>query len=107
MEYTSKLRQVLALTMQEYCKVKCQNPIIELQKLYDKYHITSRADLTESQLEGAIASYKAWILYDEPNPIETAYRALVDRYEAREKKGTWSTWMQDVVQYLLDYPGKI
>ncbi len=107
MDSIAKLRQILALTMHEYCKAKWKNPIIELNKLYDKYHIISRAELTESQLEWAIASYQAWIKYDEPNPIETAYQALIDRYEAREKKSTWSTWMQDVVQYLLDYPQKI
>jgi hypothetical protein len=107
MEHISKLRTYLAIAMREYCRRTGKNIITEINSFYNKHNITSRAELTESQLEEAIASYRAWIKYEEPNPIETAYQALVDRYEAREKKGTWSTWMQDVVQYLLDHPGKI
>lgn len=107
MENISKLRQVLALTMQEYCRKTRSAPNFTLDKLYEKYNVTSRADLTEIQLEEAIASYRAWIKYDPPNFIESEYQKLLDQYNHKEKKGGKSTWMQAVVQLMLDHPQKI
>ena len=59
MEHISKLRQVLALTMQEYCRKTNASTQVALLKLNEKYNVTSRADLTEIQLEEAIESYRA------------------------------------------------
>lgn len=107
MEHLSRLRQTLALTMQEYCRKTRSAPNFILDKLYEKYWVSSRSELTEDQLEEAIASYQAWIKYDIPNPIEIAYDNLCQEYKYREKQWSWSTWMQAVVQLMLDHPSKI
>jgi hypothetical protein len=86
MDSTAKLRQELALTMQEYCRHTLSIIDKELIKLYEKYHVSSRSELTEEQLKECIASYRAGIQYDTPNPIEIEYQRMLSQYQAREKK---------------------
>lgn len=102
-----KLRQSLALTMQEYCRHTQNNPDIVLGKLYEKYHVSSRSELTEEQLHECIASYRAGIQHEEPNPIEIEYQRLLDLHKNREKKWSGSTGMQSVVRLMLDHSSKI
>lgn len=59
MEHLAKLRHTLALTMQIYCRHTLSIIDKELIKLYDKYHVSSRSELTEEQLIDCIASYRA------------------------------------------------
>lgn len=107
MEKLSKLRQELALVMQEYCRHTQNNPNIVLGKLYEKYHVSSRSELTEEELRECIKSYRAGIKYEEPNHIEIEFDRMLDKYKQKEKKWWWSTGMQAVVQLMLDHPSKI
>lgn len=107
MNTIAKLRQELAIVMQEYCRHTQNNPNIVLGRLYEKYHVSSRSELTEDQLNECIASYRAGIKYEEPNPVEMEYQRLLLQYQTKEKKWNGSTWMQSVVQLMLDHPSKI
>ena len=86
MDSIKKLRQELALTMQEYCRHTRYYPDHVLHKLYEKYNVSSRSELTEEQLRECIKSYRVGILYDIPNPIESEYQRLVQIYNHKEKK---------------------
>ena len=107
MDSIAKLRQELALTMQEYCRHTRYYPDHVLHKLYEKYNVSSRSELTEEQLHECIKSYRAWIAYEEVNPIESEYQRLLQMYNHKGKKESWSTGMQAVVRYMLDHPSKI
>lgn len=86
MNTIAKLRQELAIVMQEYCRHTQNNPNIVLGRLYEKYHVSSRSELTEDQLNECIASYRAGIKYEEPNPVEMEYQRLLLQYQTKEKK---------------------
>lgn len=59
-----KLRQRLALIMQDYAK-KTNFSIESIKEcLYIKYWIKSRTELTREQIEECIRFYQDWILYD-------------------------------------------
>lgn len=56
-----KLRQQLALVMQEYCDVAWETLEKELERLYNSYHIDSRLKLSEKAIIKEIESYRAGI----------------------------------------------
>ena len=56
-----KLRQQLALVMQEYCEVSNWQITHEHWKICSEYWISSRIEMTEEQLRKEIESYRAWI----------------------------------------------
>lgn len=57
-----KLRQQLALVMQEYCEVSTEKMDTLLERLYKLYKVTSRTELTEEQLRTQIESYRYGIM---------------------------------------------
>jgi len=59
-----KLRQRLAMVMQEYSlKVKIEDELAK-NNLYARYNVHSRTELTREQLEEAIRFYQDWLLYE-------------------------------------------
>lgn len=59
-----KLRQRLAMVMQEYSlKVKIGDELAK-NNLYARYNVHSRTELTREQLEEAIRFYQDWLLYE-------------------------------------------
>ncbi len=61
-EKTNKLKQKLAYLMQSYCD-KENIPIEkEIETLYTKYNVTSRANLSKEQILKALSSYEAGLL---------------------------------------------
>lgn len=49
----------LALLMQKYCDKEVIPLTTEIERIYKKYNISSRAELTDEQVEYEIESYKA------------------------------------------------
>ena len=59
-----KLRQRLAMVMEEYSK-KSKEPLESLKNsLYARYKVNSRSELDRGQLEESIRFYQDGILYD-------------------------------------------
>jgi len=56
-----KLRQQLALVMQEYCEVANETMERELERVYSDYKIQSRTELSEEKLIKTIDKYRAGI----------------------------------------------
>lgn len=54
-------RSKLASLMIRYSELIKTDPKTQTQKLYDKYNITSRTQLTETQLDEEIKVYQAWL----------------------------------------------
>lgn len=59
-----RLRQRLALTMNEYTRKTKTSEESNKKLLYIRYNVTSRTELTREQLEEAIRFYSDWIIYD-------------------------------------------
>jgi len=59
-----KLRQRLAMVMEEYAQKTKFSIVSVKENLYIRYGIESRTELTREQLEEAIRFYSDWILYD-------------------------------------------
>lgn len=55
-----KLRRQLVMAQKEYCEKWGYKEEDEKQRVYKKYNVISRWDLTIEQLESEIESYKAW-----------------------------------------------
>jgi len=53
-----KLRIQLVMTQKEYCEKSGENEEAEKNRLYQKYNVASRGDLTKEQLEDEIESYR-------------------------------------------------
>lgn len=56
-----KLRQQLALVIQEYCEVANEQEWREVGNLYQRNNVNSRTELSEEQLRKEIDKYIAWI----------------------------------------------
>lgn len=56
-----KLRQQLALVIQEYCEVANEQEWREVWNLYQRNYVNSRTELSEEQLRKEIDKYIAWI----------------------------------------------
>lgn len=61
---TPKLRQRLAILLKDYCEKNFIKEEDELKKLYSKYWIETRKDLTETQLNEIIEMYQLWLFYN-------------------------------------------
>lgn len=59
---TPKLRQILALKMNEYSKVSWKDIWTIEKELYTRLNVNSRTQLTEKQLQEQIEYYDLWIL---------------------------------------------
>lgn len=57
----SQMLQKLGWLMTLYCQQKNLAISDEIRKVYEKYNIVSRRDLTEEQLEKIIDQYKTWL----------------------------------------------
>lgn len=57
-EQIKELRQQLYLSMKDYCNKFHITEEVEEKKLYDKYKIKSRTELSSKQLEEEIESYR-------------------------------------------------
>lgn len=55
-----------ASTLHYYMKLYCEkehiSEEIEVKKIYDKYNVTSRSQMSDNDLDFEIESYKAWLL---------------------------------------------
>ena len=54
----------LHFLMEKYCEKEGITLFDEIQKIYKKYNVTSRRDLTEKDLENEIESYKLGLYYN-------------------------------------------
>lgn len=59
----SEKRSKLAYLMWEYSKKESTDIETEKQRIYNKYKISSRTQLTEYQLDEEIKSYQAWLQF--------------------------------------------
>lgn len=57
-------RQKLAFLMEQYCENQWIDTNTEIEKIYTRYNVNSRANLTEPQLDTEIKSYEAWLNYN-------------------------------------------
>lgn len=88
---TAKLRQELALTMQEYARKQGIDIDVLCDTLYQKYEITSRTELSEIQLKKCIKYYRDGIRFEDANHVEVSFQKLLDEHKSREKKEKSST----------------
>lgn len=63
-DITPKLRQRLAIIIKSYCEKYNTSEEEELKKIYSKFWIETRKDLTEKQLRELIDSYELWLQYN-------------------------------------------
>lgn len=56
-------RAKLAHLMKIWCDQEAIQESQEIQRVYNKYNVTSRSDLTEDQIDKEIESYSTWINY--------------------------------------------
>ena len=61
-----KARQILWLTMSDYCKIFHYNWDYITQQMYKKYKIKSRTELTLEQIQNEIESFKSAIISGQP-----------------------------------------
>ena len=54
----------LYFLMEKYCEQEWITLFDEIQKIYKKYNVTSRRDLSEKDLENEIESYKLGLYYN-------------------------------------------
>ena len=54
----------LHFLMEKYCEKEGLTLFDEIQKIYKKYNVTSRRDLSEKDLENEIESYKLGLYYN-------------------------------------------
>lgn len=66
LKFTSIMNKLQKLwwLMSLYCKKQWLSIQIEKQKLYQKYNINSRSELSEDQIDEEIKTYKAGLEYD-------------------------------------------
>jgi len=57
-------RQKLAFLMEQYCENQWIDTNTEIEKIYTRYNVNSRANLTEPQLDTEIKFYEAWLNYN-------------------------------------------
>lgn len=61
-----KARQILWLTMSDYCRQFHYKEEDVLEQLYKKYKIKSRTELTLEQIQNEIESYRSAIISGQP-----------------------------------------
>lgn len=61
-----KARQILWLTMSDYCRQFHYHEEYVLEQLYKKYKIKSRTELTLEQIQNEIESFKSAIISGQP-----------------------------------------
>lgn len=54
----TNLRRQLVMAKKEYCEVSGSSEEAEKERVYKKYNVASRGDLTKEQLEDEIESYR-------------------------------------------------
>lgn len=59
-----KLRGDLGSLMSVYCSQAHIDSKEELKRLYERNNVSSRTDLTRSQLDDELARYRAWVEYN-------------------------------------------
>lgn len=57
-----RLKRRLAIVIKSYCEKENINEDDEVKKIYSKYNIESRKELTEKQLRELIDSYSLWLI---------------------------------------------
>lgn len=57
-DHKPKLIQSLVLTIKEYCELGWYEEDTEVKRLYAKYKVNSRSEMTEHQLKESIESYR-------------------------------------------------
>ncbi len=57
-------RSRLAFLMKTYCESETLSEVEEVSRIYKKYSVSSRAELTEEQLNAEIDSYQAGLHYN-------------------------------------------
>lgn len=63
-ERLNKKKTRLEMLITEYCEKTFSNKNEELERLYKKYWVTSRRELTETQLNECIDSYEAGLIFN-------------------------------------------